>query len=213
MSHTRLIPLDTLEAPAASNPFASSVGHPPPRETTGSGKYEEVGGQRSSSPCESFRVNDFAECSVLSKWIPRIDTGYHGLTPRRSRVLVLQIVLVGLIFATNLAVTLSAIRKYGSEKGVGLIYEGDCETVKTLDQWIHLLINLLSTGLLSASNYCMQLQGAPTRANINQAHQAGIWLDIGVPSLRNLRHLGWQRRCLWAILALSSVPIHLLSVI
>ena len=122
----------------------------------------------------------------------------------------MQIGVVGIIFFTNLGLTIFAVSRYGSEKGVGLIYEGDCDRVRTLDQWIHLIINLLGTGMLSASNYCMQLQAAPTRANIDHAHKNNRWLDIGIPSLRNLQYISNWRRLSWALLALSSVPIHLM---
>lgn len=35
-------------------------------------------------------------------------------------------------------------------------------------------------------------------------------MDIGVASVRNIFKIGWQRSLLWWILAISSVPIHLL---
>lgn len=124
-----------------------------------------------------------------------------------------QIVIIVFIFMTNLGVTIFAVTTYGSRNGVGLIYEGDCSTVKQLDQWLHLLINLLSTAMLSASNYCMQLQASPTRENVNKAHGNGKWLDIGIPSLRNLKYLSSWRRFSWAMLALTSIPIHLMWVI
>ncbi|KAK1961406.1 hypothetical protein LY78DRAFT_617769, partial [Colletotrichum sublineola] len=121
-----------------------------------------------------------------------------------------QIGIISTILITNLAVTIFAYSNYGSKNGVGLIYHGDCSTVRQLDQWLHLLINLLGTGMLSASNFCMQLQSAPTRENVDAAHKDGKWLDIGIPSLRNLRYLNKWQRASWALLALSSIPIHLI---
>ncbi|KAK5070204.1 hypothetical protein LTR51_007901 [Lithohypha guttulata] len=76
--------------------------------------------------------------------------------------------------------------------------------------WAHIGINAISTLLLSASNYAMQCFAAPTRADIDRAHQVGKWLDIGVPSLRNLRHIPRRKTLLWWMLALSSLPIYLL---
>ncbi|RYO83775.1 hypothetical protein DL763_007738 [Monosporascus cannonballus] len=129
---------------------------------------------------------------------------------RRSRMLLIQIILMATILFTNFGLTAFAVSQFGSSNGVGLIYDGDCDTVRALDLWTHLLINLLSTGMLSASNYCMQLQAAPTRADVERAHNDGKWLDIGVPSLRNLRYISFGRRLSWALLALSSVPVHLM---
>ncbi|KAI2615203.1 hypothetical protein GGR54DRAFT_632302 [Hypoxylon sp. NC1633] len=94
--------------------------------------------------------------------------------------------------------------------GVGLIYAGDCGTVNSLDLWLHLLINLLSTFMLAASNYCMQLLAAPTRADINRAHQDHSWLDIGILSFRNLRFVSRWKQLICALLVFTSLPIHLM---
>ena len=75
---------------------------------------------------------------------------------------------------------------------------------------MHLAINILSTLLLGASNYSMQCLSSPTRSDIDKAHSQGIWLDIGVPSVRNLRRLSTTRIVLWWLLAISSIPLHLL---
>jgi aryl carrier-like protein len=69
---------------------------------------------------------------------------------------------------------------------------------------------VLSTGMLSASNFCIQLQASPTRADVDHVHKHNNWLDIGVPSLRNLRYISWWRLISYVILALSSLPIHLM---
>lgn len=76
------------------------------------------------------------------------------------------------------------------------------------------MINVLSTVLLSGSNYCMQVCSAPTRRDIDLAHSSATakWLDIGVPSLRNLKHISLRKRALWCLMGLSSLPLHLLSV-
>ncbi|KAI0134218.1 hypothetical protein BJ170DRAFT_190905 [Xylariales sp. AK1849] len=160
-----------------------------------------------------FRSNLFAEKQTLSWWFPSIkDDERHSWRiwlSRRSRALLMQVTLVTIIFVTNLTLTVFTVSQYKSANGIGLIYDDDCETVKKLDQWIHLLINLLSTGMLSASNYCMQLLAAPTRDDVDRAHHANRWLDIGVPSLRNLRYISGWRRFTWILLAFSSLPIHL----
>lgn len=56
----------------------------------------------------------------------------------------------------------------------------------------------------------MQCLSSPTRSEIDKAHGQGIWLDIGVPSIRNLRRLSTTRIVLWWLLAISSIPLHLL---
>lgn len=93
--------------------------------------------------------------------------------------------------------------------GFPVIYRGKCAAVERQNSIWHLALNVLSTGLLSASNYAMQLLSSPTRPNIDRAHARGHWLDIGIPSIRNLLFLSWKRRTLWLVLCISSIPLHL----
>lgn len=90
------------------------------------------------------------------------------------------------------------------------VYKGDCGQVSRMDMWIHLLINIISTLLLGGSNYCMQCLCAPTRPEIDKAHGKGRFLDISVPSYRNLSSIAWPRVIMWWILGLSSIPLHLM---
>ncbi|KIW27128.1 uncharacterized protein PV07_06897 [Cladophialophora immunda] len=90
------------------------------------------------------------------------------------------------------------------------VYNGDCGKVESLDIWIHLAINTLSTLLLGGSNYCMQCLTAPTREDVDRAHARGEYLDVGVPSVRNLRRVAGRKMILWWALGLSSIPLHLM---
>jgi hypothetical protein len=106
--------------------------------------------------------------------------------------------------------TVWASVKFGLEGDIGTAYGGACGTVSAWSFWLHILINGLSSILLSASNYTMQCVTAPTRRECDHAHARGDWLDVGIPSVRNLSRISWQRKIMWALLALSSTPIHLL---
>lgn len=90
------------------------------------------------------------------------------------------------------------------------MFHGDCGRTSTINTWSHLAINVVSTGLLAGSNFCMQCLVAPSRHDIDRAHAKAKWLDIGLPSVRNLRHISALRCCLWVVLSLSSLPLHLL---
>jgi len=211
--------IDSLNiAPSTTTNSADEAQRKPQTSSEGQrgANYRVTATEWTSSKTEQapdFRASLFAD-RTLSWWFPQIDDdekkSWRIWLSRRSRALLLQIVLVGAILLANLVLTIVAVSRYESENGVGLIYDGDCDRVKALDQWLHLLINLLGTGMLSASNYCMQLQAAPTRANVDSAHAQGKWLDIGVPSLRNLFYISPWRRLSWFLLALSSVPVHLM---
>ena len=92
------------------------------------------------------------------------------------------------------------------------VYKGSCGTVARLDTWVHLAINALSTILLAGSNYCMQCLLAPNRREIDKTHASGRYLDIGVPSLRNMKSVAAYKVVMWWLLAVSSIPLHLLYV-
>jgi hypothetical protein len=116
------------------------------------------------------------------------------------------------VLLVNLAVTIYAMVRYKGTRAVVPVYEGDCDWVKNVDTGLHILINILSTALLGASNLCMQLLAAPTREEIDEAHRRNKWLDIGVPSFRNLLRIKRQRVVIWVCLVLSSIPLHFMYV-
>lgn len=92
---------------------------------------------------------------------------------------------------------------------IGVIANGSCQSIKSFNTGIHVVINVVSTFLLAGSNYCMQALIAPTRSEIDSAHARRTWLDIGIPSIRNFSSIATKRKILWLLLATSSFPLHL----
>jgi hypothetical protein len=162
----------------------------------------------------SFAVSGFATKEHLARWLPQIDdkNSWRIWLSKRSIVLALYTMLAGVILISNLGFTLWGVKHYPSPHGIGIIYQGNCALVKRLNLWLHLLINFMGTAMLMASNYCMQIQGSPTRKDVDRAHARGHWVDIGVPSLRNLQWVGNWKRFSWMLLCLSSLPVHLMQV-
>lgn len=114
------------------------------------------------------------------------------------------------VLTLNSVLAIVAYIKLPRHQGLPTIYEGSCDVVSTCSVIIHAVINILGSVLLGASNYTMQCLAAPTRTDLDRAHAKGNWLDIGVPSVRNLAfHIPWKRMLLWWLLALSSLPVHL----
>jgi hypothetical protein len=123
-------------------------------------------------------------------------------------------VLVALIGTTlvclfNIVVTIYILCRGNTKSGYGSLYSGDCKKTRDLNVWVHLVVNVLSTLLLSASNYCMQVLSAPTRDELVCAHARRLWLHIGIPSFRNLQYIARDRAYMWLALLLSSMPLHL----
>ena len=121
------------------------------------------------------------------------------------------IALSALVLVINVSLAIAAGKGARSLNGqIATMYEGNCGKVRKLSLWLHLLINVLSSLILGASNYCMQVLCAPTRENIDTAHRRKEWMHIGVQSVRNIGALGGGNLILWALLVLSSLPLHLL---
>ena len=117
---------------------------------------------------------------------------------------------VGACLASNIIFLIFACVLTHVTDGIGVLYQGDCEHIRILDTGVHIIINGLATAIVSASNYTMQCLVAPNRTEIDTAHAKGAWLDIGIPSVQNLRHIAWRRAALWFVLGISTIPVHLM---
>ncbi|KAF4872037.1 hypothetical protein CGCSCA1_v008817 [Colletotrichum siamense] len=93
---------------------------------------------------------------------------------------------------------------------ISKIFEGDCDSARVRLMALKAFVNAFSTLILISSNYFMQMLAAPTRTDIDAAHRRSRWMDVGIPSMRNLRFVSPWRGVLWSLFALSSVPFHLL---
>lgn len=94
--------------------------------------------------------------------------------------------------------------------GIRVLHRGNCKTSKNMLTSTHVVINALSTLLLGTSNYCMHIVSAPSRRDIDKMHARKKVLDIGLNSVSNTFKLGWNRRVVWVLLGLSSIPLHLM---
>lgn len=105
-----------------------------------------------------------------------------------------------LVINLFLAITVAARFNDDIGSGIATIYSGDCNVVDNMTTFMHVVINVLSSMLLSASSYTMQVVCAPTRAEVDRAHAKGDWLDIGVLSIRNIRgRISRQRTIVWSV--------------
>ena len=156
----------------------------------------------------------FATLEHLSPWFPEADP-YHPKSQtfrawRSKRRIVLNgcSIIAVLVLILNIAATVYCRKNFSPIGYLGQIYRGDCVKTHRLSLALHVVINVLSTALLAASNLCMQLLAAPTRREVNEAHRKHFWLDIGVPSLRNVWYISRRRKIALVALAVSSVPLH-----
>jgi hypothetical protein len=117
-------------------------------------------------------------------------------------------VWVSIVFAINLVVTVWGAVPHKENEGV--LSQRDCGRIKKLNSGLHILFNMFGTILLSGNSYFMQCMSAPNRKEIDETNAAQRWLDIGVPSFRNFKHIRRGRLVLWVLLGLNSVLLHLL---
>jgi len=117
-------------------------------------------------------------------------------------------------FTANLILlAVGAITKPGYEDGISVLHRGSFEKITKLFTAYQVFINLLSTGLLTSSSYCMQLLCAPRREQIDAVHSRGTYIDIGILSFRSLKYISRYRLVLVLTLVITSVPLHLLLVV
>ena len=146
--------------------------------------------------------------------------GDHVIIPTDSRTsyrlqgwrfgVLLSGIMASVVLLTNCGAAIATSYMWGVHDGLSTAIEGDCHLVNQWSLGLHLVINGLGSLLLSASNYTMQVLNAPTRSDCDKAHARGDWLDVGIPSLRNIARISRRRKVLWVLLGVSSVPIHLL---
>jgi hypothetical protein len=118
--------------------------------------------------------------------------------------------IAGIVLFLNVIFSIYAAATSKSGMKIGSLYEGDCDTAARADSALHIIINVMGTLLLGASNYTMQCISSPTRGEIDRAHSKGRYLDIGLPSIRNLE--GWRKKILFWLLVASTMPLHFLYV-
>lgn len=91
-----------------------------------------------------------------------------------------------------------------------LFYAGACETTRILNLAIHLGLNVAATLVFSSCIFVMQVLNSPTRSEVDAMHAKGKYVEIGIPSLSNLFALSKFKAITWVVLAVLSLPVHML---
>lgn len=147
--------------------------------------------------------------STFSRWKAGWSAQWRHLGWRLGVITAFCISIFVLIVNISLLIV-GGVKNEGFVNGIGTLDDGDAEPMKKLGLAYHVLINILSTALLTSSNYCMQILSAPSREELDVAHAQKTWLDIGIISFRNLKYISRRRMIFWCTLGLTSFPLHLL---
>lgn len=125
------------------------------------------------------------------------------------RTAVVNTILMSIVTACIAASLAWSMSRAGSPRTNLAIYEGPCTSTERINLALHLILNIVSTGVLASSNFFMQVLNAPTREEVDKAHGKFQHLEIGIPSLRNLRYVSLFKTTMWSLFVISSIPIHL----
>lgn len=124
--------------------------------------------------------------------------------------------VMGTVLSINILLTIIAAGIAYSRNGqddfsFAAIYTGSCDRAKNWTTGLHLVINILSTAMLGASNYCMQCLASPSRAQVDEAHSQRRSVSIGVPNIWDLlRRQRGKRQLLGWLLLVTSLPVHMI---
>ena len=89
--------------------------------------------------------------------------------------------------------------------GENLLFSGGCGRATAVNWGLHAVINVAVVVLVAIANYIFQILSSPTRREVAAAHDYKQWLDIGIPSFRNLGAVSSYRVFLAVVLLLAAV--------
>lgn len=119
--------------------------------------------------------------------------------------LIAFLILVVAVICLTLAVSRS--RMLGGESAIAT---GDCQRIRRVSWAVQAVISLCLIALLAISNYAFQVLSSPTRAEVSAAHDHRRWLDIGIPSFKNLVRISRVRAILAVFILLVAFTLQVL---
>ncbi|KAK1654751.1 hypothetical protein BDP81DRAFT_402751 [Colletotrichum phormii] len=183
---------DTLEAQAAAANHAAAQGFydeaTTDRPSTGENEIGDL--ERMLPPPDEKRGGGGTFSRMKSGWRAGI---------------ALNIIIGFAILIVAIVCLVLALVVVGMIRGESLIFKGSCATAEQLKVGLFVAINVITIVLLSAANYVFQVLSSPTRIEIEMAHDGRRWLDLGIPSFRNLRFVSKPRVVMTAIIMLAAV--------
>lgn len=119
------------------------------------------------------------------------------------------LVAFGILVISVVCLTL-AVSRSSLLEGEAPIYTGSCPRARRIHFGLQALVGVFTVALLAAANYAFQVLSSPTRLEVALAHEERRWLDVGVPSVRNLRFISRSRVFMIVSVLLVSFSIHVL---
>ncbi|KAI1822183.1 hypothetical protein F4861DRAFT_415669 [Xylaria intraflava] len=156
-----------------------------------------------SDPLSTTDLGNGTSDGGRRKGLRRFLTGWRGGVAYNT-LLAFLILVVGIVY---LITVVTRTRRFSA---LLAIYTGDCSTATRIKIGANTVINVFSVVLLAGANYVFQVLISPTRREISKAHDRKRWLDIGMPSLRNLAYVSVPRAMIGLAALLVAIAIHVI---
>lgn len=131
---------------------------------------------------------------------------WRGLTAGWRAGIALNVLLMFLVLVAGFSCLIVAISRSSLSEGKSAIIAGSCDTVTSINLSFHAAISILVMTSVAGGNYVFQILSSPTRDEVTTAHHKRKWLDIGIPSFRNLGRIETSRMLL-ALVVLASAAL------
>lgn len=133
----------------------------------------------------------------------RLATGWRGGIAVNSTISFLILILTIIC----LTVALGKAQMFGGEE---MIFDGTCAQASQINFGLHVLINIVVVALVAIGNYAFQVLSSPTRREVASMHDLKRWMDIGIPSVRNLRGINGSRVLLIIAILLAALSTQIM---
>ncbi len=160
------------------------------------------GGGRPHSPGDGDEEHMLGGCIEKR---PIRGSGWRKLVDGWRGGILLNVLLGFIILVAGFVCLIYAAGKVSLSASGSVIFSGSCATAESIGMGLHALINVFVVVLLAGGNYVFQVLCSPTRREVDVAHAKKKWLDIGIPSLRNLARTSRSRAVLAVVVLLVAV--------
>lgn len=121
----------------------------------------------------------------------------------------LNLILILVVFTAGLAslvvVATSTRNASSSWTGPMTLFKGSCAESAHINWALHALVNVAAAAVLGGANYIFQVLSSPTRSELGRMHGRQRWMEIGIPSVRNLAAIGRGRAMLAVLVVVVAV--------
>ena len=170
------------------------------------------------SPNGSTRPSDDGSADedlrqILSSSREKLEKGWRQFLVGWRAGVALNTLLAFLILLVDFVCLIVAGSRGSPDSGKSVIFAGPCVTASGISWGIYAVFNLFALVLIAGANYVFQVLGSPTRTEVAVAHFRRRWLDVGVPSFRNLGQIGSGRTVLAVVVLLAAAFAQVMFVI